>query len=122
MTLVAATAAGADSIDDAERLRHAGMSHIFSDMRAPSTVGHFLRSYTRGHVQQLHTSRQVLGALAGQAPLFKEAGHLAFVDIDPTYQRVYGRPKQGAQIGEVAEIPSSTFFTGRRKDQQVTAR
>lgn len=105
MTLVAAMAAGADSIDDADRLRHAGMSHAFRSIRAPSTVGTFLRSFTHGHAQQLHAvHRRLLGALAGHAPMLKGAGQLAFLDIDPTHQRVYGRQKQGAQIGRFAGV------------------
>ncbi len=41
-SLVAAMVAGADSIDDADRLRHGGMDIAFSGTRAPSTLGTFL--------------------------------------------------------------------------------
>lgn len=100
MTLVAAMAAGADSIDDVDRLRHTGMHAMFGGIRAPSTVGTFLRSFTHGHGLQLHAvHRRLLAELARQAPLVPGADEVAFVDIDPTHKRVYGPTKQGAQIG-----------------------
>src|SRR4051794_38686608 len=46
MTLVAGMVAGADSIDDMDRLRHGAMARLFSGIRAPSTLGSFLRSFT----------------------------------------------------------------------------
>jgi transposase InsO family protein len=105
MTLVAAMAAGADSIDDAGRLRHSAMPAAFAGIRAPSTAGTFLRSFTHGHGLQLHrVHRKFLGELAAHAPLLPGADQLAFVDIDPTHRRVYGRAKQGAQIGRFKGI------------------
>jgi hypothetical protein len=41
--------AGADSIDDMDLLRHGGMGRLFTDVRAPSTLGTFLRLFTFGH-------------------------------------------------------------------------
>ena len=46
--VVAGMVAGADSIDDLDRLRHGGMSRLFTGIRAPSTLGTFLRSFTYG--------------------------------------------------------------------------
>ena len=51
--VVAGMLAGADSIDDLDLLRHGGMDRLFGGLRAPSTLGTFLRSFTHGHVQQL---------------------------------------------------------------------
>jgi hypothetical protein len=39
--------ADAGSIDDLELLRHGGMGRLFGGIRAPSTLGTFLRSFTR---------------------------------------------------------------------------
>ncbi|WP_157882437.1 hypothetical protein [Streptomyces silvensis] len=56
MSLVGGMAAGSDSvddlndIDDMDRLRHGAMGRLFSGVRAPSTLGSFLRFYARGHV------------------------------------------------------------------------
>lgn len=48
--VVAGMVVGADSIDDLDRLRHGGMGRLFGGIRAPSTLGTFLRSFTFGHV------------------------------------------------------------------------
>ena len=47
--LVAGMAAGADSIDDLDVLRHGSMPVVFGGVRAPSTLGSFLRSFTWGN-------------------------------------------------------------------------
>lgn len=44
MTVVAAMAADGDSIDDTDRLRYTRMRSMFDGIRAPSTVGTFLRA------------------------------------------------------------------------------
>ena len=49
---VPALFAGADSIDDMDLLRHGGMGRLFTGVRAPSTLGTFLGSFTFGHVRQ----------------------------------------------------------------------
>ncbi len=49
--VVAGMLAGADSIDDLDVLRHGGMGKVFTGVRAPSTVGTFLRAFTFGHVR-----------------------------------------------------------------------
>lgn len=46
MSLVAAMCADADSIDDADRLRHGAAPTVFGGVRAPATLGTFLRSFT----------------------------------------------------------------------------
>ena len=98
--LVAGMAAGADSIDDMDLLRHGAMSTLFGGIRAPSTLGSHLRSYAWGNVSQLDKAgREFLIALAGRAPLLPGAGTLAFVDVDSMQKRVYGHHKQGARFG-----------------------
>ena len=63
--LVAGMAAGADSIDDMDILRHGAMTEVFGGIRAPSTLGSFLRSFTWGNVRQLDAvARQLLARLA----------------------------------------------------------
>ena len=47
-TLVAGMVAGADSIADMDVLRHGGMPQLFTGVRAPSTLGTFLRAFTYG--------------------------------------------------------------------------
>ena len=98
--LVAGMAAGADSIDDMGLLRHGALPALFGGVRAPSTLGSFLRSFTWGNVLQLQkVHRQVLAELARRAPLLPGADVLAFLDIDSQQKRVYGHAKQGAAFG-----------------------
>jgi hypothetical protein len=98
--LVAGMAAGADSIDDMDLLRHGAMEVLFGGIRAPSTLGSHLRSYTWGNVAQLEKAgRLFLAELARRAPLLPGAETLAFVDIDAMQKRVYGHKKQGARFG-----------------------
>lgn len=98
--LVAGMAAGADSIGDMDLLRHGAMPELFDGVRAPSTLGSFLRSFTWGNVRQLEKAgRELLAELARQAPLLPGADQLAFVDVDSMQRRVYGHKKQGAAFG-----------------------
>src|SRR3954465_7120148 len=54
MTLVAAMALGADSIDDCDVLRAGRTGQVLGhQVVAPSTLGTFLRAFTFGHVRQL---------------------------------------------------------------------
>ena len=98
--LVAGMVAGADSIDDLDLLRHGAMPGLFGGIRAPSTLGSFLRSFTWGSARQAEKAgRLLLAELARRAPLLPGKDVLAFVDIDSMQKRVYGHGKQGAAFG-----------------------
>lgn len=104
-SIVAGMAAGADSIDDLAMLRHGAMPAVFGGIRAPSTLGTFLRAFTHGHALQLHAvHRRFLAELATHTPLLPGADEVAFVDVDSTHKRVYGRAKQGAEYGRFKGI------------------
>lgn len=95
--------AGADSIDDLDLLRHGAMSRLFGGVRAPSTLGTFLRSFTHGHVQQLDAAgARMLAALAARVPGMLAGGGtdgMAFIDVDDSIGEVHGYRKQGAAFG-----------------------
>ena len=111
--LVAGMAAGADSIDDMDMLRHGAMDKLFGGIRAPSTLGSHLRSYTWGNVSQLEKAgREFLAELARQAPLLPGAETLAFIDIDSMQKRVYGHRKQGAKFGHTKIQGKSLLVRG----------
>jgi hypothetical protein len=111
--LVAGMAAGADSIDDMGLLRHGAMDVLFGGVRAPSTLGSHLRSYTWGNVLQVEQAgREFLARLARQAPLLPGADVLAFIDIDSTQKRVYGHKKQGAKFGHTKIQGKSVLVRG----------
>jgi Transposase DDE domain group 1 len=99
-SIVAGMAAGADSIDDLDVIRHGGMPQAFTGVYAPSTLGAFLRAFTHGHTRQLAAaSRRLLVNLTTRTPLLAGAGELTYVDIDSLLRRVYGPKKQGASFG-----------------------
>jgi len=111
--LVAGMAAGADSIDDMDVLRHGAMSTLFGGIRAPSTLGSHLRCYTWGNVSQLEKAgRGFLARLAREAPLLPGREVLAFVDIDSMQKRVYGHAKQGAKFGHTKIQGKSVLVRG----------
>ena len=97
MTLVASALAGGDCIDDADALRTGGTAcTLGSVVKAPSTLGAFLRSFRWGHVRQLdRVSRELLarawqaGAGPGDAPFT--------IDLDSTICETYGLAKEGAR-------------------------
>jgi hypothetical protein len=104
-TLVGGMAAGADSIDDMNLLRHGGMTHLFDRVYAPSTLGSFLRSFAFGHVRQLDAiSSRFLANLNDHTPLLptnqeSAQASMIFVDIDDTVIDVHSARKQGAGFG-----------------------
>jgi hypothetical protein len=111
--LVAGMAAGADSIDDMDVLRHGAMDTLFGEVRAPSTLGSHLRSYTWGNVSQLEkAAREFLAGLARQAPLLPGADVLAFIDVDSMQKRVYGHKKQGTKFGHTKIQGKSLLVRG----------
>jgi hypothetical protein len=98
--LVAGMVAGADSIDGMDLLRHGGMGRLFAGVRAPSTLGTFLRSFTFGHVRQLDSVAAALVTnLASHTPLLPGADQIAYLDVDDTVRETHGYAKQGAGYG-----------------------
>jgi hypothetical protein len=111
--LVAGMIAGADSIDDMNLLRHGAMPVLFGGIRAPSTLGSFLRSFTWGNVLQLQkVHRLMLTGLARRSPLLPGADVLAFLDVDSQQKRVYGHAKQGAAFGHTKIQGKSLLVRG----------
>ena len=97
LTLVASALAGGDCIDDADALRAGGTDRVLGYVvKAPSTLGTFLRSFRWGHVRQLdRVGREVMarawaaGAGPGDDPLT--------IDLDSTVCETYGLAKEGAR-------------------------
>jgi hypothetical protein len=101
MSLVAGMLAGADSIDDLDLLRHGGMDKVFTGMRAPSTLGTFLRGFTFGHVRQLDAvaARALIGLAEVVPGMLAGSDGVVMLDVDDTVKPVFGAAKQGAQHG-----------------------
>src|ERR1700752_1710342 len=80
-SLVAGMVAGADTIDGMDLLRHGAFPATVGGIRAPSTLGSFLRGFDHGNVRQLAA----------------------------VHRRVYGGTKQGAAFGH-AKIASKSLL------------
>src|SRR2546423_10731181 len=112
-SLVAGMIAGADSLDGMDLLRHGALPATFGGIRAPSTLGSFLRAFTHGNVRQLAAvHRRVLARLAARTPLLPGAGTLAFLDID-SVQRRGGWGRQPGAGRRHAQIASSSPLVPR---------
>jgi hypothetical protein len=113
MCLIAGMAAGADSIEDMDLLRDGAMETVFGGIRAPSTLGSFLRAFTWGNVRQLDRAHRGLTAsLAADPRLLPGREVLAFIDIDSTQERVYGYQKEGAAFGHAKVQGKSLLLKG----------
>ena len=85
VALVVGMVAGADGISDMDLLRHGGMGRLVDEVRAPSTLGTFLRLFSFGHVRQLDAvAAGFLARLAVETPVLSGARQVAFVDVDDT--------------------------------------
>ena len=95
MVLIASAIAGGDCIDDADVLR-AGATEVVlgHGLRAPSTLGTYLRSFCLGDVRSLDRSSRISlrrAWAAGAAP----SGEVLKIDFDTSIHETYGLKKQG---------------------------
>ena len=128
MTLVASALAGGDCIDDADVLRTGGTAGaIGCVVKAPSTLGTFLRSFRWGHVRQLdRVSRELLarawaaGAGPGDGPLT--------IDLDSLRDLRWSRKGRATTAGQGAITrcwpwpPEPATWMGLREGRANTAR
>src|SRR6476660_1141017 len=98
--LVGGMVAGADSISDMAVLRHGGMGRLFTGVRAPATLGTFLRAFRFGHVRQLDAvAARFLAGVARHSPIVDTNAPVTYLDIDDTVRATYGYAKQGTGYG-----------------------
>jgi len=104
--------AGADSIDDLDLLRHGGMDRLFGGVRAPSTLGTYLRSFTHGHVQQLDAvSSRLLAGLAELAPGLlagADSEGIVFLDVDDGIREATAMPSRPPATATPACVGSTS--------------
>ena len=88
---------GGDCIDDADALRSGSTGRVLGCVvKAPSTLGTFLRSFRWGHVRQLDRVSRELLARAWAASGGPGDGPLT-IDLDSTICETYGLAKEGAR-------------------------
>src|SRR5699024_7649897 len=92
-TLLAGMLAGADEIDGMDVLRAGSNPAVLGEVRAPSTLGTFLRSFTHGYALQLgRINRLLLARLSSLLPSLLGDG-LVLVDLDDTIRQTHGYQK-----------------------------
>ena len=115
VTLVASALAGGDCIDDADVLRTGRTAGALGCVvKAPSTLGTFLRSFRWGHVRQLdRVSRELLARAwaAGAGPV---DGPLT-IDLDSTICETYGLAKAGCPPPQLHRPAGLSPAAGQRR-------
>jgi hypothetical protein len=97
MTVIHAMLAGAEFIDGIEVLRAGSTAEVLGhSVRAPSTIGTFLRSFSWGHARQLDAVAGEALARAWSASAGPEdpAGEFT-IDLDSSIHETYGLQKEG---------------------------
>jgi len=97
--LVAGMVAGANSINNMDLLRRGGMGRLFSGVRAPSTLGIFLRAFTFGHVSLMRSIPGSCPGWPGRRPSWPGAERKVWLDLDDAVIQTYGYAKQAAGRG-----------------------
>ena len=100
LTMVASALAGGDCIDDADALRSGETGRVLGcTVKAPSTLGTFLRSFRWGHVRHLdRMSRELLARAWSAGP---EPGDSPLrIDLDSTVCETYGLAKEALSLCE----------------------
>jgi hypothetical protein len=119
MTLIDSILSGGDCIDDADALRSGSAASVLGHkVRAPSTLGTFLRSFSWADARQLdRVSREVLarawsaGAGPGAAPLT--------IDLDSSICETYGLKKEGGKFGHTHVRGYHPLFATREGTGEV---
>ncbi|HKN48911.1 MAG TPA: IS1380 family transposase [Actinomycetota bacterium] len=122
MTLIGSAMAGGDCIDDSDVLR-AGPTDVVlgHGLRAPSTLGTFLRSFCWGDVRSLdRVSRVALGRAwsAGAGP----RGDVLKIDLDSSICETYGLAKEGGSRFSYSHVRGYHPMLAVAEDQVLHAR
>ncbi len=99
VTVLGAMLAGGDSIEDVDVLRAGAAADVFDDIRAPSTIGTWLRAFRWSNIRQLDAVLRetlVRGWEAGLGPADLSAP--LTIDVDSSVCQTYGTKKQGGEV------------------------
>ena len=122
MTLIGSAVAGGDCIDDADVLRAGYTEMVLGHvLRAPSTLGTFLRSFCWGDVRSLdRVSRVALGRAwsAGAGP----RGDVLKIDLDSSICETYGLAKEGGSRFSYSHVRGYHPMLAVAEDQVLHAR
>ena len=118
-TLVSSLVAGGTCIDDVDALRAGATARVLGhDTVAATTVGHWLRAVTFGHVRQLDKVTEMMltrAWAAGAGP----GEDLLVIDVDSTIVEVHGKQKQGASYGYTRQLSLHPLVAVRADNGEV---
>ena len=100
LTVIGSMLAGGDSIDDTALLQAGASVKLFDQVRAPSTIGSWLRAFKWSNVRELDAvSRELLARLwvAGAGPA--DPARPQNIHQETTIKPEDGRGKPGADLG-----------------------
>lgn len=122
MTLVSSAIAGGECIDDADALRSGLTGAVLGhELRAPSTLGTYLRSFCWGDVRSLDkVARTALcrAWAAGAAPAAEELT----IDVDSSICETYGLAKEGGSRFTFTHVRGYHPMLAVAEDQVAHAR
>jgi hypothetical protein len=122
MTLIDSALAGGDCIDDADGLRAGSTGMVLGHgLRAPSTLGTFLRSFSWGDVRCLDRVSRAALRRAWSAGAGPPAGTLT-IDVDSSVCETYGLKKEGGSRHTYNHIKGYHPLLAVACDQVVHAR
>lgn len=108
LSVVFAMLAGADSIDDIDRLRAGSAGAVLGlRPRAATTAGNWLRGLGFGQVRQLDAAAGELLARAWGAGARPQR---LVIDLDSSITRVHGKAKRGARYGHTRVLGYHPLF------------
>lgn len=99
LTVIGGMLTGGDSIDDVDVLGAGAGPEVFDAIRAPSTIGTWLRGFDWASVRQLYAVSRIMFGRAWQAGLGCDLDADLTIDVDSTICQTYGTKKQGGKFG-----------------------
>jgi hypothetical protein len=118
-TLVSSLVSGGRCIDDVDALRAGATARVLGhDTVASTTVGHWLRGVTFGHVRQLDRVAETMLARAWAAGAGPGGGRLV-IDVDSTIVEVHGKKKQGAAYGYTRQLSLHPLVAVRAETGEI---
>ena len=108
LSVVFAMLAGADAIDDCDRLRAGATGGVLGvEPRAASTLGKWLRRFGFGQVRQLDAA---CGTLLKHAWAAGARPERLVIDLDSSIAEVHGSGKRGAEYGHTRQLGYHPLF------------
>lgn len=108
LTIAFAMLAGADAIDDCDRLRAGATGAVLGvEPRAASTLGKWLRRFGFGQVRQLDAA---CGELLSRAWRAGARPDRLVIDLDSSISEVHGAAKRGAEYGHTHKLGYHPLF------------